>query len=261
MCLILIANRVHPDFPLIIAANRDEYFARPTQPARFWPSASDLLAGQDMTGGGTWMGVTREGRFAAVTNVRNPHKTPPVNALSRGQLISTYLISKLTPEDFLRLQAHRNAQFDGYNLICGNRHGLYYDSNAYPGIQRLHPGIHGLSNASLNSPWPKVEQGKQALERCLQQENFRADALMDVLNDRQRAPDQMLPDTGVGPEMERMLSSRFIEGQELGYGTRTSTALTVSATGEIAFIEWTWDQHGALQDKVEYQFVVQAQQH
>ncbi|MGB3621691.1 MAG: NRDE family protein [Ketobacter sp.] len=261
MCLILIANRVHPDFPLIIAANRDEYFSRPTQPARFWASASDVLAGQDLVGGGTWMGITLEGRFAAVTNVRNPNKLPPANALSRGQLISTYLVSKLTPQDFLRLQAHRAAQFDGYNLVCGDRHGLYYDSNRNPGTQRLQPGIHGLSNAGLNSPWPKVDQGKLALEQCIKQENFCGDRLLDVLNDRHRAPDHLLPDTGVGTEMERMLSSRFIEGQTLGYGTRTSTALTVSRSGQVAFIEWTWDQEGVLQDKVEYQFNAQAQQH
>ncbi|PTX60272.1 uncharacterized protein with NRDE domain [Melghirimyces profundicolus] len=235
MCLILLALRVRPEIPLIVAANRDEFLDRPTDPARFWPDAPRILAGRDRVGGGTWLGVTREGRFAALTNYRDPSE-PRSGKESRGRLVRDYLADDFLPVEYLRRVAEERDRYPGFNLLVGNPGELWYYSNRADWITPVKPGIHGVSNAFLNTPWTKVVRGKQGLSDGL---NGRLrDCLFDVLADSEPAPDGELPDTGVGLELERGLSPVRIDLP--GYGTRSSTVLTVKNDGEVTFVERTF---------------------
>ena len=256
MCLILIALNAHPDYPLVVAANRDEYFARPTRPAGFWPEAPQLLAGQDLSAGGSWLGVTRQGRFAALTNVRDGRRPELTDAISRGHLVTGFLRGQATPGDYLaQLQGER---YNGFNLLCGDGGQLLYHSNRQPGITPLPAGVHGVSNGTLNTPWPKLVSGKQALADYLaHQHTLHADDLLAILNHRQPAPEALLPDTGVDPHWERLLSSRFIEAPAYGYGTRCSTLLLQHLDGRTEFIEWDWDDQGRLSGRRDYCFTRQ----
>jgi uncharacterized protein with NRDE domain len=253
MCLILIAIGQHPRFPLVVVANRDEYFNRPAAPARFWPEAPQLLAGRDLQAGGTWLGLTRAGRFAAVTNVREPGRNRP-DARSRGDLPTHFLLGDQPATHYLQdLQPHAD-RYNGFNLICGDIHRLYYYSNRGGDPMALQAGLHGISNHLLDTPWPKVTGGKAALADVLTHEDFSLDALLPVLNQREPAPDEQLPDTGVGLLMERVLSSRFIQAPFAGYGTRVSTALRVDHDGHAQWREWTWDETGNCVQVAEHDF-------
>ena len=256
MCLILLAYQAHPHYPLVIAANRDEYFNRPTQAAHHWPAPLPILAGKDLSAGGTWMGIAPNGRFAAVTNVREPQRTPPPNPISRGQLVTDFLASSEPTQAFLDTLGQQHEAYSGFNLVCGSVSGsvdeLWHGSNRADSATLLSPGIHGVSNASLNTPWPKLQQGKQALAEHLKHTHFQLESLLPLLNHRARAADSDLPNTGVGLDMERLLSSRFIEGQAVGYGTRTSTALRVDNHGHMEWIEWSWNEQGQLASHVTF---------
>jgi len=234
MCLILFAWRAHADFPLLLAANRDEFYERPSAPAAFWDDAPGLLGGRDLKEGGTWLGITRTGRVAALTNYRDP-ATFRKEAPSRGHLVSEYLRGRETPEDYLRrLEAHAG-RYNGFSLIVGDAAGLHFFSNR-GGRQPVARGIHGLSNRLLNTPWPKVERGKGALAALLRGRGGPSpEALLDILADRTRPPDGQLPETGVGLEWERVLSPLFIESPV--YGTRSSTALMIDRQGEATLVE------------------------
>jgi uncharacterized protein with NRDE domain len=234
MCLILFAWKVLPDFPLVLAANRDEFYERPSAPADFWEDAPDLLAGRDLRDGGTWLGVTREGRVAALTNYRDPASLK-TGAPSRGILVSDYLRGRENPEAYLGRIAPEADCFNGFNLLVGDADELLCFSNR-GARERLQPGIYGLSNHLLDTPWPKVAQGKSALKALLQAEKGVApEALFALLADRTRPPDDRLPDTGVGLEWERVLSPLFIESP--AYGTRSSTVLLIDRDGCMTFIE------------------------
>lgn len=240
MCLILLAHRAHPAYPLVVAANRDEWFRRPTAPAGFWPDAPDVFAGRDLEQQGTWLGVTRRGRFAAVTNFRDPGANRP-DAPSRGALVSAFLRSQLPPgEYFERLQGEA-ARYNGFSLFAGDRTSLCYFSNREDEIRNLEPGVYGLSNSLLDVPWPKVRLGKTrlaaALDGCPN-----AEALLEILDDTRLAADPELPHTGVSLDWERKLSSLRILAE--GYGTRSSTALLVGADGEVSFVERSFDEGG-----------------
>lgn len=234
MCLILFAWKVHEGFPLVLAANRDEFYERPTAPADFWEEAPDLLAGRDLKAGGTWLGITRKGRLAALTNFRDP-ATVKKDAPSRGHLIREYVLGDETPETYLGQVAPAASCYNGFNLIVGDPSGLFYFSNR--GEQRrLLPGIYGLSNRLLDTPWPKVERGKGAFQKIMEKNGTPStEELFALLADRSRPPDDSLPDTGVGLEWERTLSPLFIESPV--YGTRSSTVLTLDGTGEVTFAE------------------------
>ncbi len=236
MCLILLAWQAHPDYPLVIAANRDEYFDRPTAPAQFWSDAPRLLAGRDLQSGGTWLGITREGRFAALTNFREPEQPPAAApAPSRGELVSAFLTGQQSPVAYLTeleesAQRQQAANYRAFNLLCGTLDGeLYYYSNRAPSERSTHsriapvtPGIHGLSNRLLDTPWPKVTRGKKALEQALPTLPDVA-PLFQLLSDETRAADQDVPHTGISLEWERVLSSAYIRAPH--YGTRSSTVL------------------------------------
>lgn len=257
MCLILIARQYHPDYPLVIAANRDEYFARPTRAAGFWPEAPQLLAGQDLSAGGTWLGITRQGRIAALTNVRDPFYPTPPEPISRGHLVSRFLTGKQSPGDYL--QQLQGQHYEGFNLICGDTRNLLYLSNRQPGISPLAPGVHGLSNAALDTPWPKLVSGRLALaDRLARHDTLTTEDLLPILNHRQQAPDEQLPHTGVEWERERILSARFIEGQSFDYGTRASTVLLLHRSGRVQFSEWSWDELGAPAGRVDTEFAIES---
>ena len=256
MCLILIALQAHPDYPLVVAANRDEYFDRPTQAAGFWPEAPQMLAGRDLIAGGSWLGVTRRGRFAALTNVRDGRRPELPDAISRGQLVSDFLTTGTNPPDYLS-QLNR-AQYNGFNLLCGDAGQLFYASNRQPEITALKAGIHGVSNGALNTPWPKLSGAKQALSDVLANANtLVADDLLPILNHRQRAPTHLLPDTGVEPDWEHTLSSRFIEGRAYNYGTRSTTVVLFDACGTIHFTEWQWNPQGEIQARQDFSFATE----
>jgi len=234
MCLILLAWRRHPGYPLVLAANRDEFYRRPTLPAQFWESAPELLAGRDLQRGGSWLGMTRTGRLAMVTNIRQPH--PPGFAGSRGHLVRDWLLEDPPAEELAGWYAARSEAFPPFNLIAGDLRRLGYFNNREERLQLLDPGTYALSNALLDTPWPKAERGRQGLERLLGAEGHNLEeGLFGVLADRRTAAEAELPDTGIGPDWERVLSALFIASPD--YGTRCSTVLLVDAAGKVSFAE------------------------
>lgn len=239
MCLTLLANTVHSEYPLIFAGNRDEFFDRPTAPAAFWDDAPHVLAGRDLKAGGTWLGITRRGHWATVTNVRDerPHRD---DAPSRGRLVADYLTEEPPPGAYLRRVEAEADRYDGFNLLVGTPRHTFYFSNRDGSPQAVEPGVHGMSNAHLNAPWPKVERTTSRLDTLLNEGNLSPEALLDILNDRRPAPDDELPDTGLGPETERMLSPPFIDG-DASYGTRASTVFLVHRSGRVTFVERSFE--------------------
>ncbi|HEY5290735.1 MAG TPA: NRDE family protein [Burkholderiales bacterium] len=235
MCLILIAHGAHSDFPLVIAANRDEYYQRPTARAAFWQDHPHILAGRDLECMGTWLGVTRAGRFAALTNFRDPRERK-TDAPSRGQLVSDFLASDQEPREYLADVATQAPRYNGFNLLAGDIDGVFYLSSRTGSVQQVPPGIHGLSNHLLDTPWPKVERGKRRLQAALAGEPD-AETLLDLLHDREPAAASELPDTGIGAEMERVLSPALIVSPQ--YGTRASTAVLFGEDGSVSFSERT----------------------
>lgn len=226
MCTLLFASELHPRYPLVVAANRDEFYGRPTAPAGWWPEAPQVFAGRDLQAGGTWFGVTRGGRWAALTNVRDPSDRSP-RARSRGELVAGFLLGAAPAGEYLAGVA--GPQYAGFNLVVGDEAGVWYMSNQSGHPRRLGPGLYGLSNAGLDTPWPKVVRGKGGLAGLLAGEAIEVGAIMRLLADRTIAPDAALPDTGVGLELERALSPLCIAMP--GYGTRVSTAMLVGADG------------------------------
>ena len=225
MCVILFAYKVHPEFPLVLLANRDEYYDRPTETAHYWNDMPDILAGRDLVGGGTWLGVTKTGRWAAVTNYRDP--SAPTGTLSRGRLVADFLQSSDAAETYLTTISKASNKYSGFNLLvgefCADRTELLYFSNRGGDIEKLESGIYGLSNHLLDTPWPKVEKGKAFLSKLIEQ-GFSKEACFELLADKALADDANLPDTGIGHEREKQISSIFI--QTPNYGTRCSTVLT-----------------------------------
>lgn len=256
MCLILFAHQAHPDFPLIVAGNRDEFFARPTAGADYWKDAGNVLAGRDLEKGGTWMGVTRSGRWSAVTNHRDG--TRPVPGLrSRGELVAHYLAGTVAAGDYAAEVARSAASYHGFNLLAGDATGLRYVSHAEGRSRSVAPGIHGLSNHALDTPWPKVERGKRMLEGLLGATAEKIEeGLLAFLSDRELAEDHLLPQTGIGQEWEKQLSAAFIVAP--GYGTRASTALLIGSDGEVRFRERSFGENGELLEDRMFRFTLAA---
>jgi uncharacterized protein with NRDE domain len=237
MCLILFSYNIHAQYKLILAANRDEFYQRPTLPAQFWNNYPNLLAGKDLKGDGTWMGITRHGRFSAITNFREPENASK-NAPTRGFLVRNFLEDDSNPENYLKMIKEDTQHYNGFNLIVGTREGIYYYSNRQNKILEIRPGVHGLSNHLLNTDWPKVKKGKQLLNGMMLQYNLDVENLFSILQDRSNPPDHLLPNTGVSLEWERILSSIFIISHT--YGTRSSTILLWDRKGNIDFFERTF---------------------
>jgi len=253
MCLIVFANNNHDNYKLIFAANRDEFYNRPTGQAGFWSDHPDLLAGKDMHAGGTWMGITKQGRFAAITNFRDL-KDHRDDAPSRGNLTLDFLISDIDPEAYYNKLKTDLSSFNGFNLILGSIDQLYYFSNKIDGIKQIEPGVHGISNAILNTPWQKVEKSKKHLEKLIDEKEIHPWEVLNILSDTTIAKDDELPDTGVGLELERKLSPVFIKTEK--YGTRCSTVVMVDKEDNVNFIEKSYfDGIGTFSNK-EFNFSI-----
>jgi uncharacterized protein with NRDE domain len=246
MCLIVFAWHAHPDYPLIVAGNRDEFYTRRTRPAAWWGQAVSLLAGRDEEAGGTWFGITRRGRLAALTNVRAPSERNP-HAPSRGALVLATLQTQERVDHWIERHAHRTPLFNGFNLLAGDimptenepAGALHYYSNRVEAPSRvLAPGIYGLSNAFLDTPWPKVTKAVGQFA-CKIANCVRMDDLLSLMSDREVARDSELPSTGVPLDWERALSSIQIRAN--GYGTRATTAVTVRADGLVSYVERSFD--------------------
>jgi uncharacterized protein with NRDE domain len=260
MCLVLLVWRVHPLYPCLLAANRDESHARPTAQAEWWPDRPRILAGRDLKAGGTWLGLTRTGRFAALTNYRDPERRRaseqgvPASAIdmpSRGTLVTAMLEAGASVAEGLAYLQGVGADFNGFNLIFsdGARLGIY--ESVRGSGRELGPGIYGLSNHLLDTPWPKVRNAKSRLEESLLQMTDTA-PLLALLRDDRPAPDEELPQTGIRLEWERLLSSAFVRAPD--YGTRCSTIIRIDHRGRAYFDEWSWDSLGTDIGRVSLQF-------
>ncbi len=249
MCLICFEWSPHSDTPLTMVANRDEFHARESRGAQFWEDDPQVLAGLDLQAGGTWMGVTRDGRFAAITNVRripSPHE----GSISRGKLVADFLSQQQSCEDYLNDIHRQGTLYDGFNLIVGNRQQCWYLSNHNGhGPQQLTPGLYGLSNAQLDTHWPKVEFAKRALVQWLKQPDDTQ--LYTLLSNTQGYPADQLPNTGIGEEWEELLSPAFIISP--AYGTRASTALQIHHD-RIELQEASFDTQGKLANLSSFEF-------
>ena len=236
MCVIYLAFHQHPDHPLILLANRDEYYERPSEPAKYWDDRPDIYAGRDMVGGGTWLGVTRSGRFAAVTNYRDPSALAGIR--SRGEMVAEFLKSDVSAKSYLQQIQANSREYSGFNLIVGqigeSSEILYY-SNRGGDAEELSPGIYGLSNHLLDTPWPKVANGKAAFTELLQRGDISDESLFTILSDETLADDNDLPSTGIPFEAEKAISAIFIKTP--GYGTRCSTVLRFNED-----LKWSFEE-------------------
>lgn len=234
MCLILFSYKSHDKYKLILAANRDEFYARRTLPMQWWKNNEEILAGIDDEKHGTWMGINKNGRFAALTNYRKMPITQSFES-SRGSLVSEFLSSDTSNEEYMKELEAGASSYDGYNLLFGDVDKLSYFSNKGDESSDLNPGVYGLSNHLLDTPWPKVKAGKERLKKIISQGSIELDSLFDMLHNRDIAADSDLPDTGIGLDFERILSSAFIESPE--YGTRCSTVLLIDHENNVTFEE------------------------
>jgi uncharacterized protein with NRDE domain len=252
MCLLVLAWNTHPRYRLVVAANRDEYHDRPAAPLGLWPAPADILAGRDLRAGGTWLGIDRHRRFGIVTNFRDLMPAPP-QAPSRGGLIPGYLGGAADPGGYLAALESEAGGYGGFNLLLADAESLWYGSNrTTPFARALSPGVHGLSNERLDTPWPKLRRVRRGFEEWLRG-GARADTgeLFLLLEDRTRATEtEGLPSTGLAPEWERTLSSPFVLHET--YGTRCSTLVAIESTGACYLAERRFDPSGARSGETEY---------
>lgn len=258
MCLILTAWHAHPDYALVVAANRDEFYERPADALDWWDDAPDILAGRDraaVNGAiGTWLGLAQGGRFAALTNYRAPSEKR-TDARSRGELVRGFLAGSEQPDAFLHGLRPRQGVYNGFNLLVSDLQSLWWYSNrATTGLpQRLQAGVYGLSNALLDTPWPKVRSRVAAFAEALAADTGRRGASLSpylaLLADSRQPPDDALPETGVSLEWERVLSSAFIQSPR--YGTRASTVLRVRHDGSFEMLERSFDASGCIGERHE----------
>ncbi len=238
MCLILFSYKHTPGYKFILGANRDEFLNRPTHPLDYFNEQKTILAGRDLRGGGTWFGISMDGKIAGITNYRDPALNIG-SGLSRGKIIRDYLESEEPADIFLEKLTKNAKQYDGFNLLAGDKRELFFYSNAAGKIRRLTPGLYGLSNHLLDTAWPKVRRGKQKLKKALAlPEKERQPAIFSLLQDTTPPSDEELPETGVGIEWERILSTIFITAP--AYGTRSSAFLSINDAEEVTLVEKTF---------------------
>lgn len=256
MCLILFAWRAHPRYPLIVAANRDEFHERPTRPACFWPDAPHLLAGKDLRGGGTWLGLTTTGRFAALTNFREPGGPrrgfdPP----SRGELVTRFLLGDDPPAEHAERLRARGARYDGFNLLIGTPDELYCVSNRAEGVAEITPGVHALSNHLLDTQWPKARHGRAALSGLLETpDGPTSGALLDMLDQREPVGGEEPP--AYEPTLAREQVTRLVFIASEHYGTRSSTVVLLDSAGRVQFTERSFGRNGNAMDVARFSFAV-----
>lgn len=237
MCLIVFSYKTHPQYPLILAANRDELYNRPTRKAQFWEEEPEILAGKDLKGGGTWLGVSKERKIAALTNYRDIESIKE-NAPTRGNIIKDFLTEGSSSERFLQGLQKTGDQYNGFNLIAGSVNNLFYYSNQKNSYSEISPGIHSISNAFLDTPWPKTEAAARSFREKTAAANPKEEELFELLCNTDQYPDKELPKTGLPAEMERAVSAIFIKMP--GYGTRCSTLVFVDNQQRITFVERTF---------------------
>ena len=238
MCLLFLSIDNHPNYKLILAGNRDEFYSRKTAPAQIWHDNENILGGRDLEAGGTWLAMTRQGRIAMVTNYRDPQNINP-NAPSRGHLVSDFLSSEKSPGEYLHHISTNGKRYNGFNLIVGDKNNLWYYSNYRADIENLGPGFYGLSNHLLETAWPKVVRGKERIKPLISEPEIDPEKLLDTLYDDKVAPDELLPSTGLSKDRERALSSMFIKSE--GYGSRCSTVVLIHKNGQVSFTERVYD--------------------
>ena len=233
MCLMSFNWGDHPEYQLILVGNRDEFFHRPTSSLQLWPGG--FYGGKDLKSGGTWLGFHPEGRFAALTNYRVARKPKP-DPVTRGFLVKDFLESKDSPEEYLHKIQEKMGRYDGFNLLVAEGNKMVYLSNVSGEVEIVSPGIHGISNAFLDTPWPKVEQAKKELEKAIAQDELDENSLLTLLQSKSYASDELLPETGVSKELEKILSAQFIQmGDE--YGTVNTTVVLWKHNGEVLIKE------------------------
>jgi len=253
MCLINFRLNDHEKYKLVLAANRDEEYHRQADPAKFWEDDGNILAGRDLRGTGTWLGITMDGRIAALTNIRNNDELLNTNLKTRGLLVSGFLQSKDSAEKYLTSLKADAGEYSGFNLIAGFPDELYYLNNYENEVQKIEDGVHGLSNHHLDTPWPKVVKGKHMLSEITSGKDIDVEALFRLLKDSDTAPREDLPDTGLSIELETQLSPLFIDTEH--YGTRCSTVLVVDKDDNVDFTERTYE-HGRMTDEKRYAFTI-----
>ena len=239
MCLILLSYNNHPVFRLVIAANRDEFYNRPTAPLEVWENEPRVVAGRDLKGGGTWMGVSPDGRLAAITNYRDPRAIKP-QAPTRGTLVTDFLTGRLSARRYLEKLSGSAGDYNGFNLMVYDGVDFCFFSNREGAVRPVSNGIHGLSNHLLDTPWPKIKRGLTLFEAATAMDTISPEAIFTVLGDHKLPPDGELPETGVGIEWERRLSPLFIESDI--YGTRSSSLVTIDRSGKLEFHERTYNR-------------------
>ena len=254
MCLIVFQIDQHPRYKLILAANRDEEYARPTMAAHFWPEYPGLLAGKDLTANGTWLGITKQGKFAAITNDYTGTMPKLSTGVSRGKLVLDYLIGNENPLAYLQHIQAKREQYSGFNLIAGSIAQLYHYNNSSNEITLIDAGIHGISNATLDTPWPKVIQTKTALSSLDTSAVIDEEALFRIMADKAPAPDEQLPDLPLPIEQKRAVSANFIETPN--FGTRSTTLLLVDHADQVTFAERTYLANGGTSD-VRFSFPIE----
>jgi uncharacterized protein with NRDE domain len=257
MCLILFAFQAHDAYPLVVAANRDEAYARPAASAAFWHDHPQVFGGRDLDKGGAWLGLTRSGRFAAVTNYRDGY--PKGGApRSRGELVGGYLTGTLTAQPYLQAVSLRQSEYAGFGTLAGDCDKMWYLSNYGHRVEAVKPGVHGLSNHLLDTPWPKVTDGKRELAALLDTDSASmAEELFAMLADRDIATESALPDTGVGVQREKQLGPKFIAVDDR-YGTRASTVIIVNRRGEVHYAERSFGGRGKFLGEVAQRFSLSA---
>lgn len=241
MCIVLFSYKTVPGYRLVLAANRDEFTSRPTAPLSWWDGRKEILAGRDLQDGGTWLGATSTGKFGVLTNYREMQRGP-TPAASRGEILSHYFDEEITRPTFLAGLRSKPQTYRPYNLLIGDAEGLSYYSNKLDDYFDLAPGIYGLSNHLLDTAWPKVKRGKARFKEVLVNGEISREALFEILADSWRPQESELPDTGIGREWEKKLSSIFISGKE--YATRSSAVVTITEGGQVSFCERTYEYDG-----------------
>jgi uncharacterized protein with NRDE domain len=254
MCLIVFEKNNHPDYKLIFAANRDEFYERPSAPLHLWDD-EPVYAGKDLKEGGTWCGISRNGRFAAVTNYRNI-KSIKKDSVSRGRIVTDFLTGTSSPEFYSKGLADSASQYNGYSLIFGHKSELYFFSNQTKKMVKVESGIHGLSNHLMDTPWFNVKRGKQLLKQAIEKGDNLIDDMFAMLSDKTISPDDELPDTGLEKNIERKISSIFVETPD--YGTRSSTVILIDQKDNVTFVERSLDTKSKewITNKFEFELLI-----
>lgn len=238
MCLIVFAYKVIPGTPLLLAGNRDEFYNRPTDPAAKWNTDPVLIAGKDKKAGGTWLGITENGRYAAITNFRDMQNVKE-NAPSRGHIVKNALLHDVDILKYLKHLKTRSKEFNGFNLFAGTKDNLYYLNNIQNNIEKLKPGFYVISNAFLNTPWPKASRAKDIFKKLVTNKPFDRELIFELLLNNETYSIEKLPNTGLSDEMEKAVSAIFIQTEH--YGTRCSTMLQINDNNTFFFEERTFE--------------------